>query len=265
MVQIGIDLGGTKTELVALGSGGEVVYRSRRPTPSHSYEEIVQNIAKLVEECEAQLGTGGTVGVGIPGTISRQSGLVKNANTTIMIGKPLPNDLAAVLKREVRIANDANCFALSEAKDGAGAGAQVVFGVIIGTGCGGGVVVGGQVLEGVNSIAGEWGHNRLPDASSEERPGATCYCGHQGCIETFISGPAMAADHLKVTGEKLSTHEIYQRFKSGEAGSQATFMRYAKRAAKSLAGVINVLDPEVIVLGGGMSNMDELYEIIPTL
>lgn len=243
-MRIGIDLGGTKAEVIVLGDGGEVLLRERVPTPRGDYAATVTTIATLVQAAEQKLGAGGTasVGVGIPGAESRITGLIKNANSTWLIGQPLRVDLEAALNRPVRIANDANCFALSEATDGAAVGAEVVFGVILGTGVGGGIVVRGEVLVGPNAIAGEWGHNPLP-GDKAIRP--ACYCGRAGCIETFLSGPALAAD--------------------GGAGSEAAMQRYEQRLARALAQVINLLDPDVIVLGGGVSNLDRLYDRVPRL
>jgi fructokinase len=251
-MRIGIDLGGTKIEAIALDGAREVA-RRRVPTPRGDYEATVSAVASLVR----QIGEG-TVGVGIPGALSRVSGLVKNANSTWLIGRPLKQDLEKAIGREVRLENDANCFALSEATGGAGARADVVFGVILGTGVGGGIVVHGKVLSGPNAIAGEWGHNPLPAPAPEDLPLPTCYCGRSGCIETYLSGPGLAADHLKFTGESLNAEEIVAR--RGE-----TLGRYEARLARALASVINVLDPDVIVLGGGMSNVERLYTEVPRL
>jgi fructokinase len=222
-------------------------------TPRGDYEATISTVSSLVREIGA-----GTVGVGIPGALSRVTGLVKNANSTWLIGRPLKQDLEHAIGREVRLENDANCFALSEAKDGAGAGAEVVFGVILGTGVGGGIVVRGRVLTGPNAIAGEWGHNPLPAPGPEDLPLPACYCGRSGCIETYLSGLGLAADHLKLTGERLNAEEIAAR--PGDA-----LGRYEERLARALASVINVLDPEVIVLGGGMSNVERLYTEVPRL
>ena len=246
-MRIGIDLGGTKTEIIVLGAAGEEILRERVPTPRGDYAGTVATIATLVKAAEAKVSPGetasiATVGVGIPGAESRVTGLIKNANSTWLIGQPLRADLEAALGRPVRIANDANCFALSEATDGAAAGADVVFGVILGTGVGGGIVVRGEVLVGANAIAGEWGHNSLP-GDEAHRP--ACYCGRAGCIETYLSGPALAAD--------------------GGAENEAALQRYAARLARALAQVINILDPDVIVLGGGLSNLDRLYDRVPRL
>ncbi len=239
-MRIGIDLGGTKIEGVAIADDGAQLARVRVQTPRDDYDATVTAIAELVARIERDAGARGTVGVGIPGTISPATGLVKNANSTWLIGRPLGQDLPRLLDRPVRFANDANCFALSEATDGAAAGASVVFGVILGTGVGGGIVIDGRVIVGANAIAGEWGHNPLPAMRDDERPGPACYCGRRGCIETFLSGPALARDE-------------------GSIG------RYEERLARALAGVMNILDPDVIVLGGGLSNIERLYVSVPRL
>ena len=264
-MRIGIDLGGSKIEAAALDHAGRELKRCRRPAPTGDYGATIEAIRGLVERIEAELGQRGTVGIGIPGTISPATGLVKNANSIWLIGRPLDRDLGSALGRPVRLANDANCFALSEATDGAGAGADVVFGVILGTGVGGGIVVGGRVLTGTNAIAGEWGHNPLPRQRVEEQPGPRCYCGRRGCIETFLSGPALRQDHAAATGAALEPAEIVRRTDAGEAAAAATMARYEERLARSLAGVINLLDPEVIVLGGGLSQVTRLYERVPLL
>jgi fructokinase len=262
--RLGIDLGGTKIEGVALAAGGAIAVRRRVPTPRGDYDATIDAIAGLVDALEHELGAGRlTVGIGMPGAISPATGLVKNANSTWLIGRRLDADLAARLGRPVRLANDANCFALSEASDGAAAGAACVFGVIVGTGTGGGVVVGGRVLTGPNAIAGEWGHNALPWPGEAERPGPACYCGLTGCIETFLSGPGLARDHQHVTGESLTAEEIVRRADVGDTAGVATMERYEDRMARALASVINVLDPDVIVLGGGMSNARRLYDNVP--
>ena len=248
---IGIDLGGTKIEAVALEASGREAMRKRIPTPRGDYDATIAAVAALVRECGA-----GTVGIGIPGALSRVSGLVKNANSTWLIGRPLKQDLERAIGREVRIENDANCFALSEAVDGAGRGARVVFGVILGTGVGGGIVVDGRVLVGPNAIAGEWGHNPLPLPDDNDLPLPACYCGRAGCIETYLSGPGLVRDHEQATGRRLDPQAI---------ASLPFFERYSERLARALAGVINVLDPDVIVLGGGMSNVDRLYTEVPRL
>ena len=232
-------------------------------TPRDDYAATVDAVGRLVEDLESSLGARGTVGVGIPGSLSPATGLVKNANSTWLNGRTLDRDLEARLGRPVRLANDANCFALSEAADGAGRGARVVFGVIVGTGTGGGIVVEGSVLVGPNAVAGEWGHNPLPWPREGEWPGPPCYCGQTGCIETFLSGPGMARDHASATGQRLDTPEIVRRAAGGDAGAEATLARYEDRMARALAAVVNVLDPDVIVLGGGMSNLDRLYREVP--
>ena len=266
MARIGVDLGGTKIEAVALGPSGAEAYRRRIPTPQGDYEGTVRAIAGLVAEADRALGARGSVGVGIPGVASRATGLVKNANSRCLIGRPLEADLAAAVGRPVRLANDANCFALSEASDGAAAGARVVFGVIAGTGVGGGIVVDGRVLDGVNGVAGEWGHNPLPWAEGgEEIPGPECWCGQRGCIETFLSGPGIHRDHAARGGGEIEAAEIARRAAAGDGACAATMDRHAARFARALAGVINLLDPDVIVLGGGVSNLAHLYEEIPRL
>lgn len=263
-MRIGLDLGGTKTEALALGEGGRELLRLRRPTPP-DYEGTLATIAGLVAEVETTLGARGTVGLGMPGTISPATGLVKNANSTWLLGRPLGTDLARLLGREVRLANDANCFALSEASDGAGAGAPCVFGVIVGTGTGGGIVVNGRVLTGPNAIAGEWGHNPLPWPLGDELPGPVCWCGKSGCIETFLSGPGLARDHLETAGVPRSATDVAAAAESGDPEATATLARYADRMARALASVVNVLDPDVIVLGGGLSNLAHLYAVVPRL
>jgi fructokinase len=264
-MRIGIDLGGTKTESIAIDNRGTECARVRIATPSHSYDEIVASVVRLVQQTEAQVGQKGTVGVGIPGAISPATGLVKNANTVVLNGRPLDRDLGQALGRPVRVANDANCFALSEASDGAGAGGRVVFGVIVGTGTGGGVVVDGRIITGPHAIAGEWGHNPLPWPRDDERPGPPCYCGKHGCIETFLSGPGLARDHRECTGVACDAGEIARKADQGDAAALATLARHADRMARSLACVINVLDPDVIVLGGGVSNIARLYQEVPRL
>lgn len=263
MLRIGIDLGGSKIEIVALGNDGTELLRRRVPTPQGDYAATLASIAGLVEQAERELGQRGTVGVGIPGAESLANGLIKNANSTCLIGRPLQQDLRARLGREIRLANDANCFALSEAIDGSGQGAEIVFGVILGTGVGGGIVVDRRVRTGANAIAGEWGHNPLPRAAGEDLPLPPCYCGRQGCIETYLSGPALAADHLKHTGQSLSPPEIDRRAAAGDLACEATLQRFEDRLGRALAGVINLLDPQVIVLGGGLSQLQRLYRNLP--
>lgn len=263
-MRIGIDLGGTKIEGIALLEGRELA-RHRVTTPQSGYEETVRAIVDMVRWLERETGRKGSIGIGTPGAISPATGLIKNANSTRLIGHPLDRDLQQALKRPVRIANDANCFAVSEATDGSGAGASVVFGVILGTGCGGGVVVNGHVLTGVNAIAGEWGHNPLPAPHDDERPGHRCYCGRFGCIETFISGTGLSWDYERVAGQHLAAEQIVARAGQGDPPCRASLDRYIDRLARSLGSIINVLDPDVIVLGGGMSNCRELYEKVPAV
>lgn len=261
-LRLGIDLGGTKIEIVALAEDGSELLRRRVPTPHNDYESTLGAIAGLVESTEQALGQRGSLGVGIPGAESLVTGLIKNSNSTCLNGKPLRRDLQALLQREVRLANDANCFALSEASDGAGTGADIVFGVILGTGTGGGVVVAGKVLTGVNAITGEWGHNRL---AGDEPYLPQCGCGKPGHVEAFLSGPAMTADHERINGVRLTPKEINERALQGDASCEATLCRYEERLARALSNVINILDPHVIVLGGGVSNLDRLYENVPKL
>jgi len=261
-MRVGLDLGGTKIEIVALDAAGAERFRRRVPTPRGDYPATVAAIVQLVADAEAAVGPA-TIGIGIPGTMSPATGLVKNANSTWLIGEPLQADLERRLGKGVRIANDANCFALSEAIDGAGAGSDVVFGVIVGTGTGGGITVGGRVVVGANAIAGEWGHNPMPWPEPAEWPGPPCYCGRTGCIETFLSGPGMARDHEEVTGERITAETVASRAEAGDAAAVATMERYEGRMARALASVINVIDPDVIVLGGGLSNVKRLYERVP--
>jgi fructokinase len=263
--RIGIDLGGTKIEAIALAADGSIPFRLRAPTPRHDYDATLEAIARLVEQLEARVGAGASVGIGMPGAISPVTGLVKNANSVWLNGRRLSEDLRARLRRPLRLANDANCFALSEAVDGAGAGQRCVFGVILGTGTGGGVVVDGRVLTGPNAVAGEWGHNPLPWPADSERPGPACYCGRHGCIETFLSGPGLARDHLLHHGEELDPVAIASLAASGNDAASSSLARYEERLARALASVINVLDPDVIVLGGGMSNVSRLYSNVPAL
>ena len=292
-LRFGIDLGGTKIELIALDPRGQELLRRRVPTPQNDYLATVAAVAALVHQAEAELGQGGSVGLGTPGAISPASGLMKNCNSTCLNGRPLQEDLERALNREVRLANDANCFALSEATDGAASGADTVFGVILGTGVGGGIVVRGQLLHGANAIAGEWGHSPLPyfqfahtqadrngtgqhpatgetilhpwPSPRELEAAPTCYCGKKGCIETWLSGPALAADHVRYGGEDLPAHEIAQLALAGYGPCNASLSRYEERLARALAGVINLIDPDVIVLGGGVSNISRLYDTVPRL
>ena len=263
--RIGIDLGGTKIELAALDAAGSIALRRRVATPAGDYDATVRAVAELVARAEGELAQRATVGVATPGALSLANGRIKNANSTCLNGRALKQDLERALDREVRVANDANCFALSEAVDGAARGARVVFGVILGTGVGGGIVVDGRVLDGANAIAGEWGHNPLPLPGGEDLPLPACYCGRRGCIETYLSGPGLAADHARASGEQITADEVARRASQGDAACEATLRRYEARLARSLAGVINVLDPDAVVLGGGLSNLERLYARIPEL
>lgn len=293
-MRIGIDFGGTKTEIICLDrKNGKELYRHRVPTHRDDYAVTIKAIAGLVRQAEETVGKTGTVGIGIPGTIAPETGLVKNSNSLWTIGKPMQKDLSDALKRPVRMENDANCFAVSEAMDGAAAGKSVVFGVIIGTGCGGGVAIDGRAHRGINSIGGEWGHNPLPypktpgdtaelekyfggadtadklgglygaDRDEVEHPGPLCYCGRRGCLETWISGTGFKNDYKRVTGEALSTHDIIARAEEGEPKCAAALKRYVDRLGRALAYMTNILDPDIIVLGGGMSNVRQLYKDVP--
>ena len=264
-MRIGVDLGGTKIEAAALGPDGTVLARRRLATPRGDYAATIGATVGLVQQVESEIGHRGSVGVGIPGALSATSGLIKNASSTWLLGRPLDRDLAAALGRPVRLMNDANCLAVSEAADGAAAGLAVVFGVILGTGVGGGIVVAGRPLVGCNAIAGEWGHNPLPWPTPAERPGAACYCGKQGCIETFLSGPNLARDYHEAGGEAITAQQLAARAEAGEPAALAALARYEDRLARALAGVINILDPDALVLGGGLSNLDRLYRNLPGL
>ncbi len=264
-LRTGIDLGGTKIAGVVLGAGGRPLAEHRMASPRQDYGATIRAIGEIVRVVEERAGGRGSVGIGIPGSVAPPSGLVQNANSTWLNGKPLQRDLEAHLGRPVRLANDANCFALSEAVDGAGAGATTVFGVILGTGCGGGLVRDGALIDGPRGIGGEWGHNPLPWASAEEHPGPKCWCGRAGCIETWVSGPGLEADHARATGERIAAEEIAARAVGGNAAARATLDRHAGRLARGLAHVINILDPDVIVLGGGLSKLAHLYEVLPDL
>ena len=264
-MRIGIDLGGTKIAAIALAANGETLFFDRVGTPVGSYDGTVEAIRGLVAAIEIKSGRTGSVGIGIPESISAGTGLVRNANSVWLIGKPLGRDLAATLGRQVRIANDANCFALSESVDGAAMNLRSVFGVILGTGVGGGLALDRRVLEGINGIAGEWGHNSLPWPGSDELPGAECYCGRRGCIETFLSGPALARDHFEHTGLRIDASAIAALDAKGDRDAAATLSRYEERLAKSLAAVINIFDPDCIILGGGVSKVARLYGNIPRL
>ena len=260
-----MDLGGTKTEAIALGDDGRTLARRRVASPRGDYPATLETIVALVGEVEREASARGSLGVGVPGAISPAAGVLKNANSTWLNGRPLREDLEGRLNRPVRLANDANCFALSEATDGAGKGARVVFGVILGTGTGGGVVVEGRVLTGPNAIAGEWGHNALPRPEGSEWPGPRCYCGRTGCVELFLSGPGLERDHHERTGTSLDAAAIGRGAEAGDAACLQTLEVYADRLARSLAMVMNVLDPDVIVLGGGLSNLSCLYARVPEL
>ncbi len=291
-LRLGIDLGGTKIELIALDESGQILLRRRIATPQNDYPATVAAITAMVADAETALGQTGTVGIGTPGTVSPATGLMKNCNSTCLNGKPLRQDIERALDRKIRLANDANCFALSEATDGAAAGAEVVFGVILGTGVGGGVVVCGRVLAGANGIAGEWGHSPLPYfqgahnqadrestgthpvtgaalihpwPSAREIHGTACYCGKKGCVETWLSAAGLVADHLHYSEEILTPAEIAQRAGENDGACSKTLARYEERLARALAGVINLLDPNVIVLGGGLSNIARLYDTVPRL
>jgi fructokinase len=263
--RIGIDLGGTKIEGAAVDVTGAVRARQRVPTPTQDYRATIDAILAVIAEIEREIGGPASIGIGIPGALSPATGLVKNANSTWLIGRPLQRDLETALGRPMRFANDANCFALSEAADGAGARKEIVFGVILGTGVGGGIVANGRLIVGANAIAGEWGHNPLPWPAPEEIPGPPCYCGRSGCLECFLSGPALAADHYRNSGQSLSAPEIARAAEHGEPASEASIERYAHRLARGLASVINLIDPDAIVLGGGLSGIAALYDRVPRL
>jgi fructokinase len=262
---LGIDLGGTKIEIIALADSGAVLLRRRRRSPQGSYADTLNAIRALVLEAEAELGLEGTLGLGTPGAISPASGLLKNSNSTWLSGRPLDRDLAALLERPIALANDADCLALSEATDGAAAGAPSVFAVILGTGVGGGLAIHGRVLAGPNAIAGEWGHNPLPWPGPSELPGPPCYCGLRGCIETWLSGPGLARDYRAATGIERLSPAIVAAAAGGDEEAEAALRRYEDRLARGLATVINLLDPATIVLGGGVSNLGRLYTSVPAL
>jgi fructokinase len=264
-MRTGVDIGGTKIEVAVLDPAGGTRFQRRVATPPGDYGATLAAVAALVGEADSAAGTKCSVGIGIPGAISPASGLVKNANSVWLNGKPLAEDLEMALGRAVRIANDANCFALSEATDGAAAGARSVFGVILGTGVGGGLVIAGQVVGGVNAIGGEWGHNPLPRPADDERPGPRCWCGRQGCVETFLSGSALSRSHESATGRKMDAAEIARAAAGGDTAAQASMGIYENRLARALAGVINIVDPDIVVLGGGLSNVERLYETVPAI
>jgi len=262
-MRLGVDLGGTKIEAIALNDNGDILLRQRIATPVNNYQKTLQAIIKLINTVEKTLDQQGSIGIGTPGALSPVSELLRNSNSVCMNGQAVKQDLEKLLQREIRMANDANCFALSEATDGAAKNAAVVFGVIVGTGTGSGIVVNRKILTGSNSIAGEWGHNPLPWPADNERPGPDCYCGKSGCIETFLSGPGMTLDYEMSTGEKLNAKDIVQRAEQGDIQAELCLQRYEDRMARSLSHVINILDPDVIVLGGGLSNIKRLYKNVP--
>jgi len=262
-MRIGIDLGGTKIAGIALADDGRVLAEERTATPHDDYPGIIAAIVRLVAGLERAAGAPGTVGVGIPGAVSPLTGLVKTANTTVLIGHAFDKDLAAALGRPVRLGNDANCFALSEAADGAAVGCDTVFGVILGTGCGGGIVVGGRVLVGRNAITGEWGHNPLPWPRDDERPGPPCYCGKSGCIETFVSGTGLSRDYQRATGKPLKSEDICALADAGDAAACGAMARLEERLARALATVVDLLDPDAIVIGGGLSKVQRIYRNVP--
>lgn len=262
-MRIGVDLGGTKIEALAIDDQGRELARHRVDTPRDDYDATIAAMVDLVRRLEQQTGTAGSVGAGIPGSISSVTGVVKNANSTWLNGRPLHEDLAAALGREVRVANDANCLAVSEATDGAAAGKHVVYGIILGTGCGGGVAIDGRVHAGPNEVGGEWGHNPLPWPEPEESPGPACYCGKRGCLEMWVSGTGIAVDHRNVTGKALTTREVASEFELGNVEAKATLDRFYDRLARGLATVVNMLDPDIIVVGGGVSRVGHIYEELP--
>jgi fructokinase len=267
-VRIGIDLGGTKIAGIALGPAGATLGEARISAPHGSYDATVNAIDQVARKLAEQAGAAWeecSVGIGMPGSLSPRTKLIQGANSTWLNGRPFDRDLADRLQRSIRIANDANCFALSEATDGAGAGAKSVFGVIIGTGCGGGLVFNNRIIEGARGIAGEWGHNPLPWANADEHPGPACWCGRPGCLENWVSGTGLSADHSRVTGEAVTAHAIAERASTGDSHAQATLDRHASRLARGLAHVVNLFDPECIVLGGGLSQMPHLYRVLPDL
>ncbi len=261
-MRFGVDLGGTKIEAVVMDDDNQILWQQRRPTPAQNYQSILTEIAAMLTAAESETVSPLPVGIGMPGSLSPATGLVRNANTQCLNGKAILHDLEAKLGRRVWVANDANCFALSEASDGAGANATSVFGVILGTGCGGGLVIDQKLQHGANAIGGEWGHNPLPARFPDELPGPPCFCGRTGCNETWISGPGFAADHFRVTGERLTAEDIAQ---SDEPQCMASVERLCDRIARALAVVINIVDPDIIVLGGGLSQLDVLYDRVPAL
>jgi predicted NBD/HSP70 family sugar kinase len=265
LIRLGIDLGGTKTEIIALDERRTELLRRRESTPSGDYDAIVALLVRLVRETENEVGKRGSIGLGTPGALSPVTRRIRNSNSICLNGRPLKEDLERLLEREIKVANDANCFTLSEAADGAARNAAIAFGVILGTGVGGGVAIHGRIVEGANAIAGEWGHNPLPWPGMDELPGPPCYCGKHGCIETFLSGVGMSADHERTTGEKLAAEQIALRAAMDDPAAGDSLARYEKRLARALSMVVNVLDPHVIVLGGGVSNIERLYRTVPKL
>jgi predicted NBD/HSP70 family sugar kinase len=265
LIRLGIDLGGTKTEIIALDERRTELLRRRESTPSGDYDAIVALLVRLVRETENEVGKRGSIGLGTPGALSPVTRRIRNSNSICLNGRPLKEDLERLLEREIKVANDANCFTLSEAADGAARNAAIAFGVILGTGVGGGVAIHGRIVEGANAIAGEWGHNPLPWPGMDELPGPPCYCGKYGCIETFLSGVGMSADHERTTGEKLAAEQIALRAAMDDPAAGDSLARYEKRLARALSMVVNVLDPHVIVLGGGVSNIERLYRTVPKL
>ena len=264
-MRIGIDLGGTKIEAILLDQEGNELTRRRVQTPQGDYRSTVKTIGELIQEIEQEFSSEAFIGIGIPGTISPATGLVKNANSVCLIGHRLQEDLQEHLGRSVRLANDADCFTISEVTDGAASGARSVFGVILGTGVGGGICWEGRLMTGPNAIVGEWGHNPLPWPEDDERPGEACYCGEQGCIETFLSGSGLRREYFQTTGQNLLPQEIIRRLQGGDSKSEQALTRYESRLARGLASIINIIDPEVIVLGGGLSNFERFYEEVPKI
>lgn len=264
-MRIGVDLGGTKIAAIALDGQGNCLHQLRWSTPAGDYRRTLEAVAGIVQAIEQATGRQGRVGIGSPGSLSPASGLIRNANSTCLNGNPLQRDIEALLKRPVRLANDADCFALSEASDGAGAGYASVFGVILGTGTGAGIVINGQLLPDANRISGEWGHNPLPWPQAEEMPGDDCYCGKQGCIETFLSGPGLQREYQRLTGERISGETLGERLARQETHAEQAMQHYEDRLARSLASVINILDPQAIILGGGLCNFARLYRTVPAL
>ena len=264
MMRIGIDFGGTKIEAAALAGDGDILTRKRTANPG-GYEAAIKAVCALVAHVEQMTGQTGTIGIGMPGSVSPATGKIRNANSTYLNGRNFQTDMEAALGRTIRLANDANCLAISETADGAGAGAKTVFAVIIGTGCGGGVAADGKLIEGANAIAGEWGHNPLPWMTKDEYPGPLCWCGKRGCIETFVSGTGFAEDYRRAAGQFLSGEEIVAHMRMGEQDAGAAFSRYVGRLGRALASVCNLIDPDVIVLGGGLSNVSELYDVLPAI